>query len=372
MDGAVSYFIVFCCGLSLLMAASQIVLRRRDARHWLMAALFASLCLYMFRLWLFTARHGDINPAFTLFFVPGIYTIGPLLYLNYAIQFRRGQGTLEGTWRHFAAPALLLAFEIVMLMARTLDARTRVIRLIFAGGNEPMIWAVRAVFFSAGIYTIGYQLFIITDAVRLLRIRKTEAVERVFMAILCSSVLCTLIFMTGLVTQRHDFLKAGIAATGLLIITSFLLGQRYPEFLQDLRLNLRRRRYERTLLGGVDLELMHERLVELMEEEKIYADAEVTLALVARRLLVTPHQLSEFLNERMGVNFNAFVNMYRVDEARELLTADADLSILQIAYSVGFNSKSAFNAAFQRFAGTTPFEYRKAGLSGAAPRSTDQ
>ena len=292
------------------------MLWRGAARPWLMAALFASLCLYMFRLWFFTVRGGDIDPAITLFLVPGIYTLGPLLYLNYTIQFRREKKTLAGAWRHFIAPAFLMAFEIVMVMARSLDARTRVIRLIFAGGVDPEIWAVRAVFFSAGLYTLGYQLSIISDAVRLLRIRKTESVERVFMAILFSSALCTVIFMTGLVTQQHGFLKGGIGATGLLIIAAYLLGQRYPEFLQDLRLHLRRR-YERTLLRGIDLELMHERLVEIMEEEKMHADAEVTLASVARRLLVTPHQLSEFLNERPGMNFNAFVNKYRVHEARE-------------------------------------------------------
>jgi AraC-like DNA-binding protein len=55
----------------------------------------------------------------------------------------------------------------------------------------------------------------------------------------------------------------------------------------------------------------------------------------------------------MEVNFNSFMKKYRIDEAKALLSGNVNLSILQTAYSVGFNSKSAFNAAFQKFTGTT-------------------
>ena len=53
------------------------------------------------------------------------------------------------------------------------------------------------------------------------------------------------------------------------------------------------------------------------------------------------------------------MNTSLIDEAIALLSGDVDLVILQIANSVGFNSKTAFNAAFQKFASSMPQEYQR-------------
>lgn len=48
----------------------------------------------------------------------------------------------------------------------------------------------------------------------------------------------------------------------------------------------------------------------------------------------------------------------RVLRAIEELSADDDTPVTTIAYKVGYNSLSAFNAAFQELTGRTPTEYR--------------
>lgn len=55
----------------------------------------------------------------------------------------------------------------------------------------------------------------------------------------------------------------------------------------------------------------------LMEEEKIYRDADISLPLLAEKLSVSPHQLSQLLNERLNRGFSDFVNGYRVEEAKK-------------------------------------------------------
>ena len=81
--------------------------------------------------------------------------------------------------------------------------------------------------------------------------------------------------------------------------------------------------------------------------------------------VIMGQMLSLLINERTGMHFYDFVNRYRVEEAKRLLRESIlrdELSILGIAYEVGFNSKSSFNTAFKKAAGITPSQYRNAYL----------
>ena len=66
----------------------------------------------------------------------------------------------------------------------------------------------------------------------------------------------------------------------------------------------------------------------------------------------------ELLNNNYQMNFSTFVNQFRIDEAKKILSENPDASILNTAYIVGFNSKSAFNRAFLKLTGCTPREFR--------------
>ncbi|NQY30498.1 MAG: AraC family transcriptional regulator [Flavobacteriaceae bacterium] len=65
---------------------------------------------------------------------------------------------------------------------------------------------------------------------------------------------------------------------------------------------------------------------------------------------------SKIINDYSNKNYNNFVNEYRVNEARKLLTEKENWSftIEFIASKVGFKSKSTFNIAFKKFTGITP------------------
>jgi AraC-like DNA-binding protein len=101
-------------------------------------------------------------------------------------------------------------------------------------------------------------------------------------------------------------------------------------------------------------------LVALMEAERPYRRGDLTLPELAEALGVTPHNLTEVVNTRLGQSFYDFVNGYRVREAQARLAdpAYAGWTVLAVGLEAGFNSKSSFNAAFKRYAGTTPSAYR--------------
>jgi AraC-like DNA-binding protein len=98
-----------------------------------------------------------------------------------------------------------------------------------------------------------------------------------------------------------------------------------------------------------------------MLEKKPYLEPELTLEQLASQLSVRPRILSQAINEILGQNFFDFINRHRIQEATRLLTRpkDSKLTILEVLYEVGFNSKSSFNSLFKKYTGLTPTEFRK-------------
>jgi AraC-like DNA-binding protein len=75
---------------------------------------------------------------------------------------------------------------------------------------------------------------------------------------------------------------------------------------------------------------------------------------------LSPTYLSQVINREFQLNFRDFLNSVRVTSARKLLEDPGrrETPVVQIGFDVGFNSASVFYAAFRKFTGTTPLNYR--------------
>jgi len=103
------------------------------------------------------------------------------------------------------------------------------------------------------------------------------------------------------------------------------------------------------------------KLEEVMTAEKPFLDPGFSLPVLAKRLGISTHHLSQILNEELGQSFFDFLAAYRITEAQKLLTSEENnyIKIEEIAQMVGYNSKSAFNTAFRKITGSTPSEFKK-------------
>ncbi|MBS1507275.1 MAG: AraC family transcriptional regulator [Bacteroidetes bacterium] len=104
-----------------------------------------------------------------------------------------------------------------------------------------------------------------------------------------------------------------------------------------------------------------DQLKSFMTEKKPFLDPELTLSSLAKEVSMSRTQLSQVINDGMGENFYDFVNKYRVEEVKRLMTDPSakNFNLLGIALEAGFKSKSTFNLIFKRFTGLTPTEYRR-------------
>jgi AraC-like DNA-binding protein len=120
-------------------------------------------------------------------------------------------------------------------------------------------------------------------------------------------------------------------------------------------------RYQRSGLDPARMPELRQQLETLMAVEKPWLENDLTLTELASRAQLTPHHLSQLLNESLGVSFFDFVNARRVQEVKRCLKdmAYAGQTILEIALASGFNSKAAFNAVFKQHTGVTPTAFRR-------------
>ena len=113
----------------------------------------------------------------------------------------------------------------------------------------------------------------------------------------------------------------------------------------------------------VDAELLslHTKIVQLLVEESLYRDPELTPSTLAKRLGMSTRRLSEVVAAVEGCSVSQYFNRLRVAEASRILESeDAQVYKLEtLAEQCGFNSRQHFHRVFEQVTGVSPGFYRK-------------
>lgn len=114
------------------------------------------------------------------------------------------------------------------------------------------------------------------------------------------------------------------------------------------------------ILGDERKDELHDRIVEIIVDDKKYREKNYTASKLAAELGTNLRYISAVMTERFHTNFNGLVNKHRIEEAMMLLAGEEyrDMSITEIGEMVGFGTRQAFYASFFRFLNTTPREFR--------------
>lgn len=108
-----------------------------------------------------------------------------------------------------------------------------------------------------------------------------------------------------------------------------------------------------------ELEYWKGKIIQFVQVDEQYKNQELTLLNIAKGLQTNTTLISNMINKGFGVNFNDFINRYRVDAFKQKVMAGEyqKSTLLGLAYDCGFNSKTTFNRSFKKATGQTPKEF---------------
>ncbi|MBM9579777.1 AraC family transcriptional regulator [Leptospira sp. 201903070] len=350
---------IFGTSLGFLMFLGQIVLPYKNRLNYLLGFLFLGMSVLQGSSLSILSSQNTSFSWLILLHIPALYFVGPVLYGIYTVSSGESfpSSKIKGAL-HSVLPSLGIFIyfgtfffpqDIESILYRAL------VEKIFP---SPLDWIL-----LPAVCGIGFYISLVLKSSRDLwrwEIWKSEPTARILSFLVAASLIHLTLGSFFFITKIPDFLVLTMGGMGFALCAAYLIGHRNPEFFQKLKevAKATREKYARSLLVGIDREVLKENLIQLMKRDRLYREEDLGLGDLADELALSTHQVSEFLNQELGKNFSVFVNDFRVSEACDLLKEERDKSILDIAYSVGFRTKSSFNRAFQKHTGLTPSEYR--------------
>jgi AraC-like DNA-binding protein len=275
--------------------------------------------------WLHSAQSGVQSSAYLLL----LYSIAPSFYF-YSRRLLIAQCHYQRSdWLH-AIPLLLS----VTLPYQTAQAGA------FLIGSAYLLWLAKT------LYVLRAQ-------------RRRFQLELLALAILFSIAIAVLLlgFVKPLLDPQN-FIIAYSLLISLAFFALILTLLRFPSIAADVGEAVRAA-YAESTLKQIDKAGVLRQLDRCMSQDKLYRLESLDLSMLAEQLQITTHQLSELINTEFKQGFSRYIRQQRINEAKQLLLADSNASVLSIGMQVGFNTQSNFYAAFRELEGIAPGQYRK-------------
>ncbi len=282
--------------------------------------------------------YNNLADAYIEFGLFACWLIGPFLFY----YVRSALGTK--TWIDKNALPIIL----------TLAGIGFLVSILFSWSANPLLWE----YIVRIIYT-QWLLFALLSAWTLYQYRKlwfTHTKNKPFRLWLFSIFSGNLIICLAFNTGNYTSYIVGALSFSFVFYALILLLLFYKR--RDALLFLKPKKYQNNVLPHAEAETIHARLIQALEKEELFLDANLTVNQVARMLGIPSAKISQTLNEYCNSNFNELINTYRITASKEMIAKKGSYTLEAIAMDSGFNSKSTFYTAFKKHTGMTPKQFR--------------
>lgn len=351
----------FSCGIILaLFAVIQLTYRNRQFININIAGLYFCLSYVILTPWAFKSGVIFHLPWLMRTDMAAPFAIGPFVYFYLKSVLDHREKTGKTYFIHFLPALIVFTFitagNAVNHVFTSYYAENRTLYPVYTLG-----YTIRVFDFISNIYMITYFLAGIKNIKLYFKEGNHKSAKELYMLFyyMFFILLLSLMMLAASVTGSNILNISAIYLLTIAALWYFIFSFRFPEFTQKAIKEARVIRYRNTILNGIEPAAVLDRLDELMKDDKIYTDYELTLPRLSSELMIRPHQLSKILNTERKMNFRTLLNSYRVEESIKQMAEYPEKTILEIALASGFNSKSSFNSVFLKTTGRTPSDYRE-------------
>lgn len=343
--------------LSFLMAIGFLI-RPLRFRNVVLAIFIAELgYMTLFIYFLHTRLIFDYPNVFLLL-IPVEISMGPLLYL-YVLSFIKEKQKFHYTDIVHFIPFAIVTILVVPYAFVSDEAKREIVNMFILQENFKFVQIL-----ISTVAAVAVPVFYISLCIWQIWFRRPSENIAYQPLVFLITLLIIWLFLgvvgvAGAVTFSPGLLLLDNLLISLIIISFFLITNRYPYLIQYGTIPPKKKKYAKSYLDNIDRKNINNQLKIIMEDEKLFCDEDLSLGRLADALGLTKNQLSQFLNTYHEKNFNNFVNGYRIKEAKKILREEPKRQIISIAFAVGFNSYSAFHSTFKKATGVTPADFRR-------------
>lgn len=238
--------------------------------------------------------------------------------------------------------------------------------------NYNRIWEIIYIHISIELQFIIYIAFIFVILNRYRKIYQqnfsdtsSKAFDWLFQFTLASAIIHSVVLVKNILKytdrgETFDSVQLLVSVLALIVICWYVFkALKYPELFNGVDSKTQLVTTSIDKKTDISSEEINQ-LTSYMESNKPYLNPSLSIRNLAEELNMNSRDLSILINQNLNQHFFDFVNEYRIKEAMNILRnpTKKDVTILEILYEVGFNSKSSFNTAFKKHTGKTPTEFR--------------
>ena len=292
--------------------------------------------------------------------------LGPLLLLYIKAVFKNKKGLIKNSLIHFI-PCVIFAVSIGIPIVFSLFFDTfHPTYFAYLDAHHFAIIILRNMYFAYYIKLSLDVLFTYKMAIKLNYSNISNMDIRWIQNLLYG---CLAFVFIDIVTRIFDFLHIGLGYITMFSIIVFVAYLGYyginqskillPDFLID-----KKKKEKTNSLSNYkdeDITRLLKKLEDELVENKLYLDENLDLKMLSNQLHITDKKLSTLLNVHLDTTFYEYINHYRVDAVKKMITSTRNdkYTLLAIAHECGFNSKASFNRIFKKETGLSPSQYRK-------------
>jgi AraC-like DNA-binding protein len=362
IENFLDLLVVFGCILAGLIGLTHIIILKKKAENiiWGLCLINISLILLRHLLLKYQVAFWGSSALFLYFTLT--YLAGPLAFLSVKLIASRDFRFHRRLLIHFSPLILMIGCDIYLATLSETEIASilnGILTLDISWKSSfqfGFFWGMRGICYGAMAF---YMALISLDVLSLRRKSEFNAATDLSLIILCITMIAMLLMIAAYFSGSLILRSISIYTMSLIGISLFIYTYKTVDFVPAENNEMLTKKYQKSRLRALNLEQIESELNRLLLENQLYLDENIKLRDLADKLSISQHQLSEFLNNHLNISFKNLINKHRIEKARELLYTNTDMNILTIAYEVGFNSRSTFNAAFSKITGKSPKEFRE-------------